>query len=270
MRMIETNAGAMYDLLTYYEALGMMLPFGRVFTVSTDKASHPTSAMGATKRLMELIHLSQADRLPFSSARFANVAFSDGSLLDGWRFRLAKRQPIASPSDIRRYFFSHEEAGQLCLLAAFLGGNREIFFPRLDVESNLVTLQEVAEAFLRHNGLEPIFCETEAEAVAIAGDLPEDAKQWPCLFLPSETSGEKPFEEFYAPEDDVDFDRFDNIGVIRQPVEVDRAATEHALSTVRAIRTLPEWRKRDIIEALRIAVPEFAHKETGVNLDQKM
>ncbi len=270
MRMIETNAGAIYDLLTESELDGRPPGFWRAFTVSTDKASHPTSAMGASKRLMELVHLVHGERVPFASARFANVAFSDGSLLDGWRQRLEKRQPIAAPSDIRRYFMSHQEAGELCLLACFLGGNRQILFPRLDPSADLMPLRAVAEAFLRHHGFEPLPCADEAEARARARDLASGSTGWPCLFEPSATSGEKPFEAFCAPDDDVDFERFRRVGVIAQPADVDRTPVEHAMTTLRAIAALPEWRKPDIIEALRIAVPEFGHVETGRDLDQRM
>lgn len=270
MRMVETNAGAMYDLLAQGELDGGAIGFARAFTVSTDKASHPTSAMGASKRLMELIHLAHAGWLPFSSARFANVAFSDGSLLDGWRHRLTKRQPLAAPSDIRRYFFSHQEAGELCLLACFLGDNREILFPRLDPSADLMPLRAVAETFLRHHGFEPLPCADAEEARTRAADLAAGSRRWPCLFEPSATSGEKPAEAFFGPEDDVDLTRFARVGAIRQPVAVARGPIEHAMTTLRAIGALPEWRKPDIIAALRIAVPEFAHAETGRDLDQRM
>ncbi|GAB6052559.1 UDP-N-acetylglucosamine 4,6-dehydratase [Magnetospira thiophila] len=270
MRMIETNAGHLYDLLTDIEISGSPLPFRRAFSISTDKASHPTNAMGATKSLMERVHLCHAERLPFASARFANVAFSDGSLLQGWEQRLEKRQPIAAPSDIRRYFFSHEEAGQLCLLGCFLGNNREIVFPKLTPETDLKPLSEVAEAYLRYRGLEPVACAGEAEARAMAARLTSTSRHWPCLFAPSDTSGEKPFEEFFAADDDVDMERFDAVGVIRHDGTVDRAAVEHTMASLRALRALPDWRKADVIRALQIAVPEFTHAETHRNLDQKM
>ncbi|CCQ75521.1 putative Nucleoside-diphosphate sugar epimerases [Magnetospira sp. QH-2] len=270
MRMIETNAGHLYDLLTEAELAGGALPFRRAFSISTDKASHPTNAMGASKCLMERVHLCHADRLPFATARFANVAFSDGSLLQGWERRIEKRQPLAAPSDIRRYFFSHEEAGQLCLLGCFLCGNREVVFPKLTPDEDLMPLSRVAEAYLAHRGFEPLHCTSEEEARARAAELTNTSRRWPCLFTPSDTSGEKSFEEFFAPDDDLDLDRFKAVGVIRGTVAVDQGVVEHAMTALRTIRALPSWSKSDVIRALQIAVPEFVHAETDRNLDQKI
>lgn len=301
MRMYNTNVLYVKRLL---EALAGT-KVRKHFSVSSDKAANPANVMGATKIFMERILLAYSDRVAFSTARFANVAFSDGSLLHGFLQRLAKRQPFAAPHDVKRYFISHEEAGQLCLLACFLGENRDIYFPKLDEGSDLLTFSEIAVLVLEAHGLKPDLCASEDEAKEKAElirggahlirdndpvnfkDLPpgspmsfqspQNAKKkdltpgmWPCYFFASDTTGEKPYEEFYTEADRVDLERYRNVGVISQPPWTDTERIERALAAFEAIRRGAQWRKEEMVEAIRIIVPELAHEETGRNLDQKM
>lgn len=266
MRMVHTNAEAVKGLLENLAGTATK----KHFSVSSDKAANPANIMGATKIFMERILLSYSDRLPFSTARFANVAFSDGSLLHGFLKRLEKRQPFAAPYDVKRYFISHEESGQLCLLACFLGENREIFFPKLDETKDVLTFSEIAVMVLAVHGLKPELCASEEEAKEKAARMIQGAKTWPCYFFESDTTGEKPLEEFCTALDRVDFDRYRAIGVIHQPPWTDRARINRALDAFEDIRRTPHWRKEDMVEAIRIIVPELEHEEKGKNLDQKM
>ena len=287
MRMYNTNVLYVKRLLEALAGTGVR----KHFSVSSDKAANPANVMGATKIFMERILLAYSERVAFSTARFANVAFSDGSLLHGFLQRLAKRQPFAAPYDVKRYFISHEEAGQLCLLACFLGENRDIYFPKLDEGSDLLTFSEIAVLVLEACGLEPDLCASEDEAKEKAELIrdrapiispmsfqsPQNAKnkdltpgKWPCYFFASDTTGEKPYEEFYTAADRVDLERYRNVGVISQPPWTDMARIERALAAFEAIRRGAAWRKEDMVEAIRIIVPELAHEETGRNLDQKM
>jgi FlaA1/EpsC-like NDP-sugar epimerase len=266
MRMMHTNVEAVKGLL---ERL-IEAPTKKHFSVSSDKAANPANIMGATKIFMERILLAWSDRLPFSTARFANVAFSDGSLLYGFLKRLEKRQPFAAPYDVKRYFISHEESGQLCLLACFLGENREVYFPKLSEHEDLLTFSDIAVLVLEAHGFTPDLCASEEEAKEKAARLKPGVKTWPCYFFASDTTGEKPVEEFYTAADQVNVDRYRNVGVISQPPWSDRARIDRALAAFEAIRRAPHWRKEDMVEAIRIIVPELAHEEKGRNLDQKM
>ncbi|NQV57967.1 MAG: polysaccharide biosynthesis protein [Rhodospirillales bacterium] len=261
MRMIDINVRALHQYLDLAERWDVK----RAFSVSTDKVVRPTNLMGATKNLMEQTLFAHAQKVHTSTARFANVAFSNGSLLQGFQYRFSKNQPIAAPSDIKRYFISHDEAGQLCLLAAFLGENRAAFFPRLDM-SALTSLSEIAGRFLQFQGYEALVCGSDEEAKAAMGKV---SGKWPCHFAPSDTTGEKQFEEFYRVGDDIDYSGFSSVGrVIESPGH--RQAIAAFLEEISQIKRNDVWRKSDITNALRRIVPELDHTELDRDLDQKM
>jgi len=268
MRMFYTNVFAVRLLLEQLKGRAVK----KFFSVSSDKAVAPTSMMGATKAFMERVMLSYANTVPCSTARFANVAFSDGSLLQGFENRLRKRQPLAAPSDVKRYFISREEAGQLCLLAGFLGSNRDVFFPKLDAAHHMRTLSEVACMFLQARGLSPHLCSTEEQAKAMVADPAASSRSWPCVFSESDTAGEKMYEEFYTDKDDVDLSRFSQIGVIHErPLE--EAANEiirSVLNDIMMMRQTGKWNSGALRDAAGLVVPEFRHKGGALNLDQKM
>jgi len=266
MRMVHTNVVAVKALLDLLVGTSTQ----KHFSVSSDKAANPANIMGATKIFMERVLLTYADRIPFSTARFANVAFSDGSLLHGFLQRLAKRQPFSAPYDVRRYFISHEEAGQLCLLSCFLGENRDIYFPKLDEGSDLLTFAEIAVMVLAAHGFEPDLCASEDEAKEKAARMEQGLISWPCYFFASDTTGEKPYEEFYTAADSVKLDRYRQVGVISQPPWTDREKIDQALAAFARIREKDHWRKEEMVEAIKIIVPELEHEEKGRNLDQKM
>lgn len=266
MRMYLTNVRYVRDLLE----LLADAPGVKHFSVSSDKATNPANIMGATKIFMERVLLQYSGRVPFSTARFANVAFSDGSLLHGFLLRLQKKQPLAAPYDVRRYFISHEEAGQLCLLSCFLGENREIFFPELTEDKDLMTFSEIAVQVLAAYGYKPDLCASEDEAKVRAALLSEHSKAWPCYFFESDTTGEKAVEEFFTPDDSVDFGRFDKIGVIRQLMPASFENVEASMAAFESIRRKEKWSKEEMVEAIRVAVPELVHEEKGKYLDQKM
>lgn len=259
VRMISVNVEALTALQNHRRCPG------RVFSVSTDKAIRPANIMGATKNLMEQA-LFGHDAWSASSARFANVAFSAGSLLESFCNRLARRQPIAAPTGIRRYFMSQEEAGQLCAIATFLGEHRSVFFPKLDRRKDLRSLTDMAATFLAHYGLEPLVCTSEDEAKAKLGTA---HGKWPCYFSPADTSGEKEEEEFFRASDVVDRKRFATTNLVIEP-RPDPAVLERFLQDMDAIRRSPVWSKAEIAAAVRRAVPDLKHHETGLNLDQKM
>ncbi|MBB4099937.1 polysaccharide biosynthesis protein [Sphingomonas kyeonggiensis] len=267
MRMIATNVLDVRDTLARAAEGGS----GKYFAVSTDKAKNPANLMGATKRIMEDFLFSDVADVPVSTARFANVAFSDGSLLHGFTQRLVHRQPLSAPRDVRRYFVTGEESGMLCLAAATLGAHREIFFPALDADTHLIDFAEIARRYLRASGYEPVEMATEEEARRKVEECARRG-EWPCYFFDSDTTGEKPFEEFYGPGDDVDWERFETIGVIRQPA-LDREARQRAdafAARVEALRDAGRWTRAELVDAIRVACPELHHVETGTFLDGKM
>jgi FlaA1/EpsC-like NDP-sugar epimerase len=261
MRMIEVNVAALDRCLDKARAYG----FARVFSVSTDKSVRPANLMGASKNLMEKVLFSRPGAFVATSARFANVAFSAGSLLAGFENRLAKGQPLAAPSDVRRYFMSHEEAAQLCLLACFLGEDRQVFFPKLSPGEDLIGFPDVAALLLAEHGLKPLRCASADEA---RSKVPPPG-YWPCHFAPSDTSGEKAEEEFHRPGDVLDLDSFRAAGIAREE-PASRRAIKDFLAAVAALRAKPVWRKDDAVAAIRAAAPELAHIERGRDLDQGM
>jgi FlaA1/EpsC-like NDP-sugar epimerase len=266
MRMIDVNIFANYHLVKILDGAVTK----KIFAVSSDKAVNPHNMMGASKAFMERIFLNYSDVLSFGSSRFANVAFSDGSLLHGFLYRFAKKQPFSAPSDIRRYFISHQEAGELCLLSCFTGNNREIYIPRMNPDEFMMTFSEIAELVLRERGYKPVCCASEEEARTMMANRKSDSREWACYFSPSNTSGEKPFEEFVGDDEHVLEDRYENLRVIDRPQSVSNDQLEMAIHRFREIKKKDKWDKKEMVETMRLAVPELAHLEQSVNLDQKM
>jgi FlaA1/EpsC-like NDP-sugar epimerase len=265
MRMIETNALA---LERAYALLGGR-PGVRLFSVSSDKAVAPTSLMGATKRWMERVLANHPDGVIATSARFANVAFSNGSLLQSFLYRLSRRQPLAAPNDVRRYFISHVEAAQLCLMAGLLGGTREIFVPRLDPGRHAIRMDEAAERVLEFHGMKAEPCASEEMAKNHPLLSQSAPKTWPCWFAPSDTSGEKGCEEFLYADERLDESRFTSITVaLQQPPDGD--ALERAREQISAVKERADWSKEALMQAIAIAVPELAHIERTRSLDEKL
>ena len=265
MRMIIVNVFNTIKTLRLSKEMGTK----KYFCVSTDKAANPVNMMGASKRIMEMFLMRESLSQNISMARFANVAFSDGSLLHGFNQRLAKRQPIAAPNDVRRYFVTSQESGELCLLSGLLGTNRNIFFPKLSEKLHLITFSEIAVRYLRERGYEPYECDSEDEARDRAEELIAN-KQWPCYFFKSDTTGEKDFEEFFTDNEDLDMERFETVGVIKNQADFDEAKLDDFMDGIEALREKGTWSKDDIVKLYFGLLPEFAHKETGKYLDQRM
>lgn len=241
----------------------------KYFCVSTDKAANPVNMMGASKRIMEMFLMRRSKEIAISTARFANVAFSDGSLLHGFNQRIQKRQPIVAPNDIKRYFVTPQESGELCLMSCLLGENRDIFFPKLSESLHLITFAEIAERYLRDRGFEPHTCSSEEEARSLMSTLPNEGK-WPCLFTSSDTTGEKDFEEFFTDNETLDMDRFDNLGVIKNRAGYDQQKLSNFESSIADMKAKCGWSKSDLVELFHEMIPDFGHKETGKYLDSKM
>ena len=265
MRLTQTNIFNIINTLRITSKKGTK----KYFCVSTDKATNPVNMMGASKRIMELFLTRESQLQQVSMARFANVAFSDGSLLHGFNQRILKKQPITAPTDIKRYFLNFQEAGELCLLSGLFGKNREIFFPKLHQEFDLLTFSDIAVRFLNTQGYEPIFCKTEAEARELSMK-PIKNREWPCYFFNSDTTGEKDFEEFYDGTEKLDFERFEGIGVISNALKYDSDALYNFEHKLKLMLESGHWSKEELIELYKITVPEFSHKETGKFLDQRM
>lgn len=239
------------------------------FCVSTDKAVNPVSIMGASKRLMEDLIFSYSDRFAVKTARFANVAFSNGSLPAGFLERIRRQQPVSAPSDIRRYFVSPEESGQICMLACTLGNNREIFFPKLE-KAQMMTFDGIAKELLTACGYEPLPCQSDEEAVAAALELRRGARAWPVRFSKSDTSGEKPYEEFYTKTEHVERGRFQALGVITDKERPDRKKLDQLILQLQETFEKRNADKDMIVRILQSYLPHFAHRETGKSLDDKM
>lgn len=240
----------------------------KYFCVSTDKATNPVNMMGASKRLME-VFLFGSVGIDVSTARFANVAFSDGSLLHGFNQRLLKCQPLSAPSDVRRYFLTHEESGQLCLISCLLGNDQEIFFPQLGRDFDLITFSEIAQRYLIKHNLRAVTCSSEEEARERISTL-NLTKEWPCFFFESDTTGEKPFEEFYTSDDSLNLNRFDSIGVIEQEFNRSEEALKLFETRIKELESRGRWSRLDLVELVQSLVPEFEHRDTGKYLDSKM
>jgi FlaA1/EpsC-like NDP-sugar epimerase len=241
----------------------------KYFCVSTDKAANPVNMMGASKRIMELFLMRESKQMAISTARFANVAFSDGSLLHGFNQRIQKKQPIVAPNDIKRYFVTPQESGELCLMSCLLGENRDVFFPKLSENLHLITFAEIAEKYLNNLGYEPIICGTEEEARTLVETLYEQ-KKWPCLFSKSDTTGEKDFEEFFMEGEEIDFDRFKHLGIVKSKLSFDEDKLDQFIGNINRFKQNLSWTKNDVIEEFLKILPDFQHKETGKYLDAKM
>lgn len=265
MRMIETN------IFNTDKTLQQAIDNGskKYFCVSTDKAANPVNMMGASKRIMEMfVHRKSLD-IDVSMARFANVAFSDGSLLHGFNKRIEKQQPIVAPNDIKRYFVTAQESGELCLMSCIFGENRDIFFPKLSEDLHLISFVDIAAKYLKVKGYEPFMCSDEDEARELVKTLPKQGK-WPCLFTSSNTTGEKNFEEFFTDEETLDIDRFENLGVIKNQLKYDEDLLIEFETTIKEMKKKKEWTKAEIVKLFFKMIPDFGHREAGKYLDGKM
>ena len=265
MRLIEVN------ILNTIKTVQMAKLQGakKYFCVSTDKAANPVNMMGASKRIMEMFLMRESESMEISTARFANVAFSDGSLLHGFNQRFAKRQPISAPNDVRRYFVTPQESGELCLMSCLLGENRDIFFPKLSEQLHLTTFSDIAERYIENLGYEPYYCSTEEEARDRAYELIA-SKRWPCYFFKSDTSGEKYFEEFFTDKETLDMGRFQNLGVIKNEANFSSSMLDNFLEVIHEFRAQTVWEKAPIVDLFNEMIPDFDHKETGKYLDGRM
>lgn len=282
MRMIDVN------IFNTDKTLQQCIENGvkKYFCVSTDKAANPVNMMGASKRIMEMFVNHRSKDIYVSMARFANVAFSDGSLLHGFDQRIKKQQPIVAPNDIKRYFVIPKESGQLCLMSCIFGENRDIFFPKLSEELHLITFAEIAEKYLREKGLEPHLCKTEDEARNFLNvnstnqqinkfhlersQRATNQLKWPCLFTKSDTAGEKDFEEFFTDNETLDMDRFQNLGVIKNELENFDGPIDYFEHSIHSMKERKSWTKQEIVDLFHYMIPDFGHKETGKYLDGKM
>lgn len=265
MRMCETN------IFNTDKTLMQAIENGtkKYFCVSTDKAANPVNMMGASKRIMEMFVMRKSKQIDVSMARFANVAFSDGSLLHGFNKRIEKSQPIVAPNDVKRYFVTPQESGELCLMSCIFGENRDIFFPKLSENLHLITFSEIAVKYLENLGYEPYLCKDEDEARELAKTLLKTGK-YPCLFTASDTTGEKDFEEFFTDKEILDVDKFESIGIIKNDPLYDEDLLNSFESTIKKYKQNLSWTKDDIVREFFKLIPDFGYKDTGKYLDGKM
>lgn len=271
MRMIEVNILNTLKTIRQSKESGVK----KYFCVSTDKAANPVNMMGASKRIMEMFLMRESQEIDISTARFANVAFSDGSLLHGFNQRIQKRQPIVAPNDIKRYFVTPQESGELCLMSCLLGENKDIFFPKLSEELHLITFAEIAVSFLSQLGYEPLICTSEEEARKYFNAKPntsssEVIKYWPCYFAKSNTTGEKDFEEFFMEGETLDLERFENLGIVKNSFIYQSDKLDWFLLEINRFLQNMEWTKNDLVNLFNELLPSFDHKEIGKYLDAKM
>lgn len=262
--LIENNdikAKKLMDLLCEY-------PPKHFFCVSTDKAANPVNIMGASKRIMEDLVMAYNGKFKVTTARFANVAFSNGSLPDGWLHRLQKKQPLAAPNDVKRYFVSPEESGQICMLACILGNGGEVFFPKLG-EDQMLTFSTICDDFVKSEGFQKKECTNDEEAKHYASQMSYDSDTYPVVYFKSDTTGEKAYEEFYIPGEKINMERFMALGVVEE-------TTRRPMNEVNAFFAMLEalfqsdFTKEDVVKAIKEFIPNFEHEEKGKNLDQKM
>ena len=241
----------------------------KYFCVSTDKAANPVSMMGASKRIMEMFVNKNSKDIVVSMARFANVAFSDGSLLHSFNKRIEKKQPIVGPNDIKRYFVTPQESGELCLMSCIYGENRDIFFPKLNENLHLITLSSIAKKFLKSKGFEPFICSSESEARNyFLNDVKENT--WPCFFSKSDTSGEKDFEEFYTDSEELDLVKFKNLGIIKNKLNFNEQKLNIFQTKIQNHKSDLNWNREDLKDLFNFMIPDFNHKDTGKFLESKM
>lgn len=263
--LIENNvikAKKLLDLLTEF-------PPKHFFCVSTDKAANPVNIMGASKRIMEDMIMAYTSKFKVTTARFANVAFSNGSLLAGFMDRMMKKQPLAAPCDVRRYFVSPEESGQICMLACMLGSNGEIFFPKLG-EEQMITFSFICDKFLQTLGYNKKECATDEEAKAFAAGMSEDSTIYPVVYFKSDTTGEKDYEEFYVPGEKLNMKRFSSLGVIEEVKKRPMVELDTFFNELETLFAEPDYDKAAIVNTIKDFLPNFEHIEKGKNLDQKM
>ncbi len=265
MRMIETNIFNT-DKTLQQSIDGCVKKY---FCVSTDKAANPVNMMGASKRIMEMFVHRKSRDINVSMARFANVAFSDGSLLHGFNQRVQKKQPIVAPNDIKRYFVTPQESGELCLMSCIFGENRDIFFPKLSENLHLISFADIAVKYLNDLGYEAYLCKDEEEARALAKTLLKVGK-WPCLFTKSDTTGEKDFEEFFTENETLDMKKFTNLGIIKNEASFDENLLNDFEDRINSMKKNLSWNKEEIVKEFFKLIPDFGHKETGKYLDGKM
>jgi len=275
MRMIDVNIFNTDKTIRQAIEMGVK----KYFCVSTDKAANPVNMMGASKRIMEMFANRRSRDISISMARFANVAFSDGSLLHGFDQRLKKKQPLVAPNDIKRYFITPQESGEICLMSCIFGENRDIFFPKLSEALHLITFAEIAERYLEQLGYKPFLCKTEEEARGFFENntlqsdenrMLTDVEAWPCLFTSSDTTGEKDFEEFFTENEILDMERFDSLGVIKNKLNTEEEKLIRFEAAISEMRWKGNWNKDEIVDLFNYMIPKFDHKETGKYLDSKM
>ena len=263
--LIENNdikAKKLMDLLCVF-------PPKHFFCVSTDKAANPVNIMGASKRIMEDLVMAYNDKFKVTTARFANVAFSNGSLPDGWLHRMRKKQPLAAPSDVKRYFVSPEESGQICMLACILGNGGEVFFPKLG-EDQMLTFSAICDNFVKAEGFAKKECGSDAEAKQYASNMCYEQNTYPVVYFKSDTTGEKAYEEFYVPGEKIDIQRFHALGVVEQTKRHNMNEVNSFFANLESIFAEEDFTKAQVVEAIKVFIPNFEHEEKGKNLDQKM
>ena len=263
--LIENNdikAKKLMDLLTEF-------PPKHFFCVSTDKAANPVNIMGASKRIMEDLVMAYNKYFKVTTARFANVAFSNGSLPDGWLHRIQKKQPLAAPNDVKRYFVSPEESGQICMLACILGKGGEVFFPKLG-EEQMLTFSAICDQFVKAEGFEKRECGSDDEAKKYAAEMPYETEDYPVVYFKSDTTGEKAYEEFYVPGEKVDMNRFQALGVVEQTLRHNMSEVNDFFIKLENLFEKDDFTKAQVVEAIKEFIPNFQHEEKGKNLDQKM
>ncbi|NBR13956.1 MAG: NAD-dependent epimerase/dehydratase family protein [Flavobacteriales bacterium] len=265
MRMIEVNI--LNTEKTILQSISKNTK--KYFCVSTDKAANPVNLMGASKRIMEMFLMRQSLNIPISTARFANVAFSDGSLLHSFNQRILKNQPLVAPTDIRRYFVTPQEAGELCLMSCIYGENRDIFFPKLSEENDLITFSDIAIRYLQELGYEAVICKSEEEARESV-DFYKAQKKWPCFFTISDTTGEKDAEEFYTNQETIDWSRFEKMGIIKNNPLFDNLALNEFSDFINECKHSKKWTKQAIVDSFFKLIPDLNYEDKGVYLDSKM
>lgn len=265
LRMIDVNILNTKNSLNLFDSDHLT----KYFSVSTDKATNPVNMMGASKRIMELFLMEASNRFNISSARFANVAFSDGSLLHGFTKRILKTQPISAPRDVLRYFITPEESGQLCLISTILGDNKDIFFPKLSDHIKLTPFIVILERYLASLGYEIYECSSESEARSKISMLTKK-NQWPCYFFNSDTTGEKEYEEFFKHSDIINYEKYTNIGIIKENSSFNKDYLDNFINNLNIIRNKKKINKREIISLFKEILPDFSHFEKGKSLDERM
>lgn len=263
--LIENNdikAKKLMDLLCVY-------PPKHFFCVSTDKAANPVNIMGASKRIMEDLVMAYNKYFKVTTARFANVAFSNGSLPDGWLHRLGKKQPLTAPSDVKRYFVSPQESGQICMLACILGNGGEVFFPKLG-ENQMLTFSAICNDFIKAEGFSKIECATDSEAKKYAAGMEFGSDKYPVVYFKSDTTGEKAYEEFYVPGEKINLERFSALGVVEETPRKNMEQVNVFFDELEDLFSKNDFTKTQVVDAIRKFIPNFEHEEKGKNLDQKM